>query len=65
MRGPLDELLHPVLSLVAERNQALAVALADDPQNALVQVDLAQLKIINSETRTPVAYSTSSIARSR
>ncbi len=44
MRGPFDELLDPILRLVAERNQPLAVALADDAQNALVQVDLRHLQ---------------------
>src|SRR5215471_1428376 len=42
---PFDELLDPVLRLVAERDQPLAVAFADDSQHALIQVDLRHLQI--------------------
>jgi hypothetical protein len=35
-----DEVAEPADCLLAERNQPLAVTLADDAQHALVQVDL-------------------------
>ncbi len=41
----VHELFDPVLRFVAERNQPFAVALADDPEHALVQVDLTHLQI--------------------
>ncbi len=39
------ELANPVLRLVAERDQPLAIALADDAEDALVQIDLTQLEV--------------------
>src|SRR5690606_19295405 len=43
--GAAEELAQPVLRLVSERDQPLAVALADDPEHALIQVQLAHLEI--------------------
>src|SRR5262245_35426729 len=41
----VHEFLDPVLRLVAERNQPLAIALPDDTQHALIQVDLIHFQI--------------------
>src|SRR5690606_11306855 len=40
-----EELAQPVLRLVPERDEPLAVALADDAQHALVQVELAHPEV--------------------
>src|SRR6185436_13716267 len=42
---PAHELLQPADGFLAERDQALAVALADDAQHALIHVDLARLEV--------------------
>src|SRR6185503_12247892 len=43
--GTVDEFFDPVLRLVAERNEPLAIALADDAEHTLIQVDLIDLEI--------------------
>src|SRR6188474_1818087 len=41
----LQELLYPLHGLLAQWNQPLAVALADDSKYALIQVHLAELEV--------------------
>jgi hypothetical protein len=42
---PLQELLQPLHRFLAERDQAFAIALAEDAQHALVQVDRRELEV--------------------
>ncbi len=61
----IDKICEPALRLVAKWYQALAVAFTDNAQYALVKLTWDCVRLMSSETRKPVAYNSSSIARSR
>ena len=58
-------IFDPVDRLFAQRHQPLLVALADHPHHARRRLTSLMLSPTSSETRSPVAYNTSSIALSR
>jgi hypothetical protein len=65
-RPRLGEVAHdPLPRHLAERHQALLAALAHDAQHALVEAEVKGLEPTSSLTRRPLAYSSSSMARSR
>src|SRR5277367_4081778 len=58
-------LLHRSQRFLSRRNNAFLIPLADAANAADLRVEIGDSKPVNSETRKPLEYNTSSIARSR